>query len=119
MNTTENNRMIAEFMGDDFMQNEIVPMLGHRYPLPEDMMFSTSWDWLMPVVDKIEYHLDESFWIKVQRISNSSDYISNVYYGGYDSGSPFEIVWWEYPKSRKEATYIAVCKFIEWYNQNK
>jgi len=40
------NKLIAEFMGGEHPLTEITHEAHHNY--------HTSWDWLMPVVDKIE-----------------------------------------------------------------
>ena len=52
----KDNKLIAEFMG--FHRTEkgyIVGGLGNgTFGFAEELMFHTSWDWLKPVVDKIE-----------------------------------------------------------------
>ena len=61
----ENNKLIAEFMGEKFTDSSGV-VQGLNYKLIEKkhgegnngFRFHTSWDWLMPVVEKI---LDISF----------------------------------------------------------
>ena len=42
----KNNKLIAEFMGDEHPLAEVTHEASYRY--------HTSWDWLMPVVEKIE-----------------------------------------------------------------
>jgi hypothetical protein len=77
MNTQENNKLIAEFMGykisygGEYLLSDSLPQfLGsdHRewcsnrvendnliWEIPKDCLeYHTSWDWLKPVVDKIE-----------------------------------------------------------------
>jgi hypothetical protein len=57
----KDNKLIAEFMGEKFTDNSGV-VQGLNYKLIEKkhgkgnngFRFHTSWDWLMPVVEKIE-----------------------------------------------------------------
>jgi hypothetical protein len=95
MTTTEKNKLIAEFMGyeilneycDQFPTKEVdsLPML--------EFMFS-SWDELMPVIQKIlEISLEMS---SMEMYYNITDSIPNF-----------------------ENTYNACVEFILWYNQNK
>ncbi len=79
------NELIAEFM-------------GYR-PAVEDISinaYDTSWDWLMPVVEKIEglgYFYSDSDGERIQ--------VTNIQ-----------------GKSKIEATYKAVVEFIKWYNHD-
>jgi len=50
MNTQENNKLIAEFLGKDHELNQCISA-------PQ---FHKDWYWLMPVVDKIENYLSEN-----------------------------------------------------------
>ena len=75
-----NNKLIAEFMGVKY------PMLKGS-----DLQYHTSWDWLMPVVQKcfeVAEHEDDFF-----AISGNLPYM--------------------------DSTYKAVVEFIKEYNQNK
>jgi hypothetical protein len=100
MNTQENNKLIAEFMGLSIKE-------GVCYYTDEDDMFpmgieveepylpyDDSWDWLMPVVKKCreESNAEDSHW-------------ESVYYSleGCDI----------------DVTYQSVVNFIKWYNEQK
>ncbi len=85
MNTQENNKKIADFLGKDHELNQCISA-------PQ---FHTSWDWLMPVVDRI---LDLSF----QDEGNEDDF-----YKVRDC-MPSII-----------QTYNAVVEFINQYTKNK
>lgn len=61
MNTTENNKLIAEFMGeyqydqeDNFVTFDLTDnMFSHDTILLENLKFHYDWNWLMEVVEKI------------------------------------------------------------------
>ena len=56
--TTENNKLIAEFMGLEILyrpySNGFIEISDTELCDVDDLMYHTSWDWLMPVVEKIE-----------------------------------------------------------------
>ena len=68
MNTQENNRLIAEFMGatpimlgasKEYEMYGIIECIEDgedekHFFIDDEMLFNTSWDWLMPVVERIE-----------------------------------------------------------------
>jgi hypothetical protein len=111
MNTTENNKLIAEFMG--FVQapcrngyawdnNKIVKPITLHGELVDGRTngkFHTSWDWLMPVVEKC-YEFGELGSEHRQTIEESLIGIVSI-----------------------NSTYAAVVEFIKWHNastgQNK
>ena len=53
MTTTESNKLIAEFMGTEW-HKEFFKSVCIISPSNIPYKFHTSWEWLMPVVDKIE-----------------------------------------------------------------
>ncbi len=64
MNTQENNKLIAEFMGIS-IDGEFAYIEDEGSPLEEVMPinklnYHESWAWLMPVVDKIEDYLSDN-----------------------------------------------------------
>ena len=64
---TDNNKLIAEFMGvnvitiDDIRANKNPIQSSADGYLKEDLEYHTSWDWLMPVIEKIEDEEDCEF----------------------------------------------------------
>jgi hypothetical protein len=84
--------------------------LAYRH---DDLEFHTSWDWLMPVVEKIE-----SLGFGVNILVSNTISIINM---GWEQNIklPYKILN-TYPHDSKfEAVYKAVIEFIKWYNQNK
>lgn len=114
MNTTENNKLIAEFMGYALYEgySYIVPHYdsyvgvdGNMHETPihhiHSLKFHTSWDWLMPVVHKIvaDYEFNEQ-----EELSD------NEYRESLMDIVPFGII---------SDVYESVVEFIKWYNENK
>ena len=94
MNTQENNKMIAEFIG---MQSTDIGWYDNEETLQlqnntfDELQFHKSWNWLMPVVDKIEQ---------------------------VHEGVPQELIHLSLFSTRDEV-YNAVVEFINEYNKNK
>jgi hypothetical protein len=106
MDTTENNKLIAEFMNVD--QVDIDTWIDTEGSLK----YNTSWDWLMPVVEKIENITNQLF--------------EDVKYKQYHSVRlSFNASWWSvrtvrgFNKDKKLAYYEAVVEFIKWYNKKR
>lgn len=94
--TKTENGLIAEFMGGKYFPNGIYS--AWRFPdgsRPSVLAYHKSWDWLMPVVEKIaEYRLaypKEAGWVCDCKVVIHRKFL-----------------------------YLAVVEFIKWYNeQNK
>jgi hypothetical protein len=115
MNTIENNKLIAVFMGYRFYKH--LPFKRNGWQLESnkdtalylaysdsDLKYHSSWEWLMTVVEKIDkigYTVDFQF-----SKQNSRCGISGYGYANVEKGSP------------KESAYKAVVEFIKWYNKN-
>ncbi len=114
MNTTENNKIIAEFMGmKPINKNDTdgiwnCTIKAHGFNIVQNLSFNSDWNWLMEVVEKIE-NLGFEFFIVESRceIAHNTDKSIETVIG-------FEIV-----GKKIEATYNACIEFIKWYNQNK
>lgn len=119
MNTTENNKLISEFMGfklqnnpnERFYKNYFTQANGVWGNRIEILHFDSDWNWLMQVVEKIEsLHETNNVLIgtnityvqihnKVRNEQETFKGVSNI---------------------KIEAVYNACVTFIEWYNkQNK
>lgn len=94
----ENNKMIAEFLGykinnAKYMVFEPSTIVG-QYSV-DRLFFNTSWDWLMPVINRITClgidHNEDLF----MKIGNSFNSI-NI-----------------------DNTYKHVVNYVKWYNENK
>ncbi len=125
-----NNRLIAEFMGAKHKKD--MPSLSRAYMdgnnyiwipihgiVRKDtisigkgpiMKFHSSWNWLMPVVEKIEgIKDDQGYLTKVKIWVNRCD----IVFGNDVKHFPYKL-----GETKIEATYTAVIEFIKWYNDN-
>ncbi len=122
----ENNKLIAEFFGlkhgwwisqekpltDDKKQwwdIDSKTFLGSRVYYNKDLKFHSSWDWLMPVVEKIE---SMGFWFNIKKNhvtvarDNKGTFDSNMIHSEFGDMSKIERV------------YQCAVAFIK-YNENK
>jgi len=119
MNTTEGNKLIAEFMGVKFKDDEqyIKELREMRSEgiyfeqgyMSSELNYHSSWDWLMPVVEKIE-RLGFTFEKNYQRIDG--DWQSLIVKGN-------DILFQEFNVDSLLSTHYVVLEFIQWYNENK
>jgi hypothetical protein len=103
MNTQENNKLIAEFMGatpimlgasKEYEMYGIIECIEDgedekHFFIDDELLFDQSWDWLMPVVERIEQ---------------------------VHEGVPQELIHLSLFSTRDEV-YNAVVDFIKWYNE--
>ena len=91
MNTQENNKMIAEFMGKEIYQHY------------HESNYHSSWDWLMPVVEKIE----------------SLGYVFTIQGGKAEYGEMISETRCFIAENKRSSTYNAVVEFINQYNKDE
>jgi hypothetical protein len=112
----ESNRQIAEFMAEpiseykDESDNIWIQALRGSDSAIEAAKYHTSWDWLMPVVEKIEKETPFTF-----NISRSQVWLADENYRMTAIGERIAVE----ADSKIEAVYLAVVQFIKWYNKNK
>lgn len=123
MKTLEGNKLIAEFMG-----GKHIPATGRSIEVFEfndqnlrgtftvnendsgyltPLSYDKSWDWLMPVVEKIE-NLGFEFFIVENRCKVKHNTDKSIEVLSYLEGG-----------TKLEITYQTVVEFIKWYNENK
>jgi len=126
METIENNKLIAEFMNEqidnakfggawEVVINTVTPY--SLYP-----PYDKSYDWLIPVVEKIEslgyftsickMDSKEAFYMKIFPNSKTYNYQDEFFH--FHFVSPIEQT-----ESRILATWDAVVKFIKWHNEER
>lgn len=113
------NELIAEFL--EWKPDKVHGQKGAWKPTaatPEFIglyslrLFEESWDWLMPVVEKISLIS-----------TGDDDFFYPRTFGMRDADGNFLFRFNRHPlytaKTLIEATHAAVVEFIKWYNQNK
>ena len=120
------NQLIAEFMGLSVTNNivnctENIRSHNERclsgYNISQ-ARYDSSWDWLMPVVEKITSiplldNLNECNYIYFGFDYEDNSHYVNLYHGEDSQINGNSKV------NKIEAVYEAVVKFIKWYNKNK
>jgi len=131
------NKLIAEFMELKFDPNRTLPHWLRYDPFdnkdipkwyePKDMMYHKSWDWIMPVVEKIGGTIIPKEWL-------NAGWDLSIHYSIHSVGVSFEIgdhdrhisdsgieakMWDNISKEPITRTWLAVIVFIKWYNEQK
>jgi hypothetical protein len=108
------NELIAEFMGIPY-RKEYGPFSGEEYTAVKLTKnanwliahYNKSWDWLMPVVEKIEDENPGTYF----RIYRKKCIVRTM--------KSLIVFQKEVSATRIEAVYKAVVEFIKWWNENK
>ena len=101
----KDNKLIAEFMQKGSEGFGLYDYNGKHYKLYE-LKYHTSWDWLMPVIEKIE-SLGYTFEKNYQRVDK--DWQSLIVKGN-------DILYQEFNENSLQCSYYVVVEFIK--NQN-
>jgi len=114
----QSNKLIAKFMYPNLQKElksgEIKEDIAKKlmaynkdYSL---MRYFLSWDWLMPVVEKIEtkgFNVNVSAYPSIEKSIFANLHIKPYHKTQYTNGN------------RRDRTYKMCVEFIEWYNKNK
>jgi len=109
------NKLIAEFMGAIFDDNGMTRICDKGGRVSDlNLQYHTSWDWLIPVVDKIEsirgvYRIGGMTKGGQQHNATETKYVME--YGMHD-----KVMGYAYANRRIDAEYQAVVQFIKEFN---
>ncbi len=108
----ENNKLIAEFMGLEVLyrpnSNGFIEISDTELCDVDDLIYHTSWNWLMPVVEKIE-DLGYDVIIRQGTCEIRGEDVNSMKYDNFE----------RFDAGKHITTYSAVVKFIKWHNKNK
>ena len=106
--TIEGNKLIAEFMGYHYKDGFIYADNPESAKLKKDCKYHTSWDWLMPVVEKIRtLNPDKGkLWFEWEILFCHCRIWSNT-----------KLEWKNNSGTTINAVFESVTQFIQWYNQ--
>jgi hypothetical protein len=117
MNTLENNKLIADFMGmvissvpNKYWTEKNHESIGHGKLV--ELKYDTDWNWLMDVVESINITDDYRFSIQINTMDT---YVHDAKTNKYIFRSEAK---WQ-PKELLNSVYEAVIEFIKWYNNQK
>lgn len=107
----ENNKLIAEFMGFDFFKSirYTTKTFDSTLKYLQYFKFHQSWDWLIPVVSKIDNIYKDLY----------KDAYANKIPVSYEIETSFADVICRNITTELNHLYERVIEFIKWYNQNK
>lgn len=118
MNTTENNKLIAEFMllEKNDLSCKHSELIGYKkdendiFRLPSQLKYHSDWNWLMGVVERIEFLDNGKF--DVNLLKNGTQIFEYQAGGKVIIDNVGEISF----DNKIEHVYQAVVEFIKWYN---
>ena len=131
MTTQENNKLISEFMGFTldtppniggavwYDNEEVYLHISSEFKHSncfKELQFHTSWDWLMPVVEKIEdFFIIDNKNLEFQLVS----YEDEIKIVAKHPDKKWEVIIEVDAdgSGKRENTYKAVVEFIKYYNQ--
>lgn len=118
--TTENNKIIAEFMGlkvitkEEYLKHPQHETLSIKeYSIVEYQRYNSDWNWLMEVIDKIENLTDKNNFV----LYDVNIYSDAVIILDQEEHEKVSITKSDGLTSKIEMVYNACVEFIKWYNE--
>lgn len=110
----ENNKLIAKFMGGNYISKEFFNNgawdLKEHHGYQPILYYNFSWDWLIPVIDKIE---SLNFIVEIKQ---NTCIIKSSFLGNKLSLTK-QIYNYKKEYTKLSNTYKSVIEFINWYNK--
>jgi hypothetical protein len=114
LSVEDGNSLICQFEGYRNMIERCFPDADENETfVTGELQYNLSWEWLMPVVEKIESEYNGEV-----MIYNCCCDIG-IFPANCDSSNTIVSIDYPEAKSKIEAVWIAIYKFIQWYNENK
>ncbi len=104
----QSNKIIAKFM--DLVEDKDIPNFYMIDGILYNLRYHFSWDWLIPVIEKIEtkgYVVNVSSCPSIEKSALANLHIRPYSKTQYTKGN------------RLKRTFRMVVEFINWYNKNK
>lgn len=123
MTIEQQNEMIARFMGAKIINDTDYNSILYRFEnmKPGDcylhqMKYHSSWDWLMPVVEKIEalafqVQIGNEWFCTISRFEEGETPFDGIYIS-----TEVDPIYGKV-KSKITGVFLAVFQFIKWYNE--
>lgn len=111
LSRTEGNKLIVKFMGFEIKDGFVLNFRAHSKLDPVFLHYNSSWDWLMPVVEKISKLNHVSLHLVPTQIGKNEGYC-HIEYGivGVEKIIVNHGVF-------IDSTWLSVVNFIKWYNK--
>ena len=103
---TQSNKLIAEFMDIPIVEHD--GMWYNPENVSMEFNYHISWDWLMPVIEKIENSFNGEIHVIIE--DESCEIRSHI-------GKTYNKT--AYMETKILAAWHSVIEFINWYNKNK
>lgn len=107
INTIEGNKLIAHFMNFEHEGETLLYYHNGEPSIKPDLEYDTEWNWLMPVVEKIEQTgIYSKMWYNLEFDRYEAHFFA--------PGHTVEFI--ERGPDRITTVYLAVLQFITWHN---
>lgn len=122
----EGNKLIARFMSSKF-SSEYGYLIGNEWFDLKQLFYHSSWNQLMPVLEKIESLIDDGYKYDVVigfktycGITRSKNMMRDTkrWESSHTVNEPDKIYTWK-PSTKIEGIWIAVVKFLKDYNDTR